>query len=57
LQRLFEAGRHEKAAMLRQPPDEKLEDGGIVHSLLEVRLQHGELIQVGEQGARFTLEH
>ena len=53
LHHLLEARRDEEVARLRrQPPEEQLEHRGIRHALLVVGLQHGELIQIGEQGAR-----
>ena len=57
LQHLLEPGRHQKIAVPRQPPDKKLEDGDIVHPLREVRLQHGELVEVGEQGTFPGFDH
>jgi hypothetical protein len=57
LQHLLETGCHQKIAVPWQPPDKKLEDGDVIHPLREVRLQHRELVEIGEQGARFVLEH
>jgi hypothetical protein len=35
--------------MLRKPPDEQREHGGVGHALGQVGLQHRELVQVGEE--------
>ena len=57
LKRLFEAGGDEKGAVRRQPPHEEFEHRDVVHVLLEICLQHGELVQVGEQRAFERIDH
>ena len=51
IERLLESRRHEEIALGRQLAREELEHRGLGHAALEVRLQHGELVQIGEQGA------
>ena len=51
-ERLLESRRHQEIAHARKLAHVELERGGLRHAAVEIRLQHGELIEVGEQGAR-----
>jgi len=48
-QRLLEPGRDEKFASRPQPADEELEHRGLLHAVVVIALQHGELVEVGEE--------
>ena len=52
VERLLEPRGNEEVASRRQLAHEQLEDGRLRHFALVIRLQHGELVQVGEQRAR-----
>ena len=51
IQRLFQTGGEQKATLLRQAAHEQLEHSRFMHALGVVSLEHGELIQVGQQHA------
>src|SRR5207247_11059611 len=51
-QRLLEAGRHQEPATRRQLAYEELEDRRVLHALLKISLQHGELVEIGQERAR-----
>ena len=46
---LFQTRRHQKSPVSRHVTDEKLKYRSVLHPLLKIPLQHGELIQVGQQ--------
>ncbi len=48
---LLESGGEEKVAPARQCAHEELEHRALVHALVEIGLQHGELVQIGQQRA------
>ena len=48
---VLEACGQEKSAPRRQLAEEKLENGGARHPMIEIRLQHVQLVEVGEKGA------
>jgi hypothetical protein len=48
---LLQPRRHQKPAPFRQPAHEKLEHRRLRHAMLQIGLQHGELIEVGKQQA------
>lgn len=52
VEHLLEAGRDEEVAALRHLAHEELEHRGPVHAAVEIGLQHGELVEIGEQRAR-----
>ena len=54
---LLEPGRDQEVAHRRQPAHEQLEGGRFEHPAVEVRLQHRELIQVGQQRAHALDRH
>ena len=51
IQNLLQAGGEQEIAVFGQSAHEKLEHRGVVHVFVEVRLQHRQLVQVGQQGA------
>src|SRR5437879_1399768 len=51
-QGLLEAGHHQKPATRRQLAHEELEDRRVLHALLDIPLQHGELVEIGQKRAR-----
>lgn len=51
VQYLLQACRHQKAAVFGQPSDKEFEHGSFLHVLPVVALQHGQLIEIGQQGA------
>ena len=46
---VVEAAGEKVVAPLGQAPNEEAEGGRFVHASLDVRLQHGELVEIGEQ--------
>ena len=52
IERLLQAGRDEKAAAPRQIADEKLEDSGLGLTMVQVGLDHVDLVEVRQQRAR-----
>jgi hypothetical protein len=54
-QRLFQSRGYQKVALRRQFPDEEFKDGGLMHPLIEITLEHRELVQIGEQNTRCKL--
>ena len=50
-QRLFEPRRQQETAARAQPAHEELEHGGLFHAGVVITLQHGELIEIGQQDA------
>ena len=54
---LLEAGRHHEVAVLRQLADEELEDRGRFHALAIVRMQHGELVEIGQERRTQRVHH
>ncbi len=55
IQRLLEAGGEQESAPRRQRPDEQLEYRGIGVAMIQIGLDHGELVEVRQQrtGCRF----
>ena len=53
-QRLLETRGHEEVAARWQPAHEEFEGRALLHALFQVRLEHGQLVQVGQQGAHET---
>ncbi len=51
IERVLEAGGEQEAATIRQPPHEELEHGLLVLALVQVGLDHVELVEVGGEGA------
>src|SRR2546430_1002129 len=51
-QPLPQAGRPQEPATRRQLAHEELEDRRVLHALLEIPLQHGELVEIGQERAR-----
>ena len=51
IQRLLETGGDQKRAIGRQATYKQLEYGSLVHALGQIRIEHRELVQVGEQHA------
>ncbi len=51
IERLFEAGGHQEAAARRQFADEELEHRGFGVAMIQIGLDHVEMIEVGEQRA------
>ena len=51
LQHLFQAGSQQEIAGWRKSSNKKLEDSRLVHLLLQIGLDHGELVEIREEGA------
>ena len=51
VEHLLEAGGDEEVALFRQLADEELEHRRLVHAAREIGLQHGELVEIGQQQA------
>ena len=49
VERLFEAGGHQEAAPRRQPADEEFEHRRLGLAMVQVGLDHVELVEVGQQ--------
>src|SRR6185369_6924034 len=49
VEHLLEAAGEQEIALFRQFAHEELENRRLVHALVEVGLQHGELVEIGEQ--------
>ena len=47
--RLFQSRRHHEVAVGRELPDEEFEHGGLAHAAHVVGVQHGELVEIGEE--------
>ncbi len=45
---LFEPGGEQEVALRGQGAHEEFEDRGVVHALVEIGLQHGEFVEVGQ---------
>jgi hypothetical protein len=53
IERLFEACRQQETAPGRESAHEEFEYGRLFHAAVEIRLQHGELVEIGQQRAGF----
>ncbi len=51
VEQLFEPGRQQEVARLRQASREELEHRFVVHPAIDVGIQHGELVEIGQQTA------
>ena len=51
IQRLFQTGGQQEIPLRRQATHEQLERGRFVHAFGVISLEHGELIQIGQQRA------
>ncbi len=51
VEQLFEPGRQQEIAGLRQASREELENRFVVHPAVDVGVQHGELVEIGQQTA------
>ena len=54
---LFQTRRHQEIAAGRQLAHKELEDRRVRHALVEIGLEHGELIEIGEQSALVRTGH
>src|SRR4051794_36793554 len=48
-QDMLESASNQIVSLGRQPADEQIEDGSFIHCCVEIRLQHGQFIKVGQQ--------
>src|SRR5438309_1158496 len=56
LQNVFETASNEIVPRRRQASNEQIKNGGFGHPGIEVSLEHGQLVEVGQQGDIFAID-